>query len=71
VAVLVLFVTQLVCWTQVIFAWGFVAGRYAHSFVHCGSNNVMRRFYAFLFSNFFLVCMWGMLAWQLFTVKVG
>lgn len=70
-AVLVLFATHLVCLPQVIFAWGFVAGRYAHSAIQCGSNNVMRRFYAFLFSNFFLVAMWGMLAWQLFTVKQG
>lgn len=71
VAVLVLFSAQLVCTTQLIFAWGFVVGRYAHSFIHCGSNVVMQRFYAFLFSNFFLLAMWIMLTWQLFTVKLG
>lgn len=71
VAALTLYAMQTASMTQVLFAWGFVLGRYAHSFIQCGSNNVMRRFYAFLFSNFFLVAMWGMLAWQLFTVKMG
>lgn len=71
VAVLTLFAAQLVCLPQLIFAWGFVVARYAHSFIHCGSNVVMHRFYAFLTSNTFLACMWAMLTWQLFTVKTG
>jgi hypothetical protein len=49
-------------------AWGFVAGRYAHSYIHCTSNIVMRRFYAFLFSCFCLIGMWGILAYQLLFV---
>ncbi len=65
--VLTLFVTQLVSLPQLVLAWGFVLGRVAHSFIQCGSNTVMHRFYAFVFSNFFLVCMWGLLAWQLLT----
>lgn len=69
--VLTLYATQMVNMTVVLFSWGFVAGRYAHSFIQCGSNNVMRRFYAFLFSNFFLVALWLTLAWQLIFLKQG
>lgn len=67
VAALVLFSAKLVCMPQLVFAWGYVVTRYAHSYIHCGSNVVMQRFYAYLASGFFLVCMWAMLTWQLFT----
>lgn len=68
VAVLILYSTQLVCMAQLVFAWGYVIARYTHSFIHCGSNVVMHRFYAYLASCFFLLCMWGMLTWQLLNV---
>lgn len=67
VAVLILYSAKLVCMPQLVFAWGYVLARYAHSYIHCGSNVVMQRFYAYLVSCFFLVCMWAMLTWQLLT----
>lgn len=67
VAVLTLYVTQLVILPQVVLAWIYVAARYTHSFIHCTSNVVMRRFYAFLVSCLTLLAMWVVLAIQLLT----
>jgi hypothetical protein len=68
VAVLAIYATSLTCAAHLVLAWGYVAGRYAHSYIHCTSNIVMRRFYAFLFSCFCLIGMWAMLAYQLLFV---
>jgi len=43
-------------------AWGYVALRALHSFIHCTYNKVMHRFYAFLASNLLLWILWGVLA---------
>ena len=67
VAVLTLYVTQLVVLPQLVLAWIYVAARYAHSGIHCTSNVVMNRFYAFLTSCLALLCMWILLAVQLLT----
>lgn len=67
VAVLTLYVTQLVILPQLVLAWVYVAARYAHSYIHCTSNVVMRRFYAFLVSCLTLLAMWIVLAIQLLT----
>ena len=67
VAVLTLYVTQLVVLPQLVLAWVYVAARYAHSGIHCTSNVVMNRFYAFLASCLALLCMWILLAVQLLT----
>lgn len=67
VAVLTLYVTQLVIMPQLVLAWIYVAARYTHSFIHCTSNVVMRRFYAFLVSCLTLLAMWVVLAIQLLT----
>ncbi|MDX2218239.1 MAG: MAPEG family protein [Burkholderiales bacterium] len=67
VAVLTLYVTQLVILPQVVLAWIYVAARYTHSYIHCTSNVVMRRFYAFLVSCLTLLAMWIVLAIQLLT----
>jgi hypothetical protein len=67
VVVLTLYVTQLVILPQLVLAWIYVAARYAHSFIHCTSNVVMRRFYAFLVSCLTLLAMWIVLAIQLLT----
>ncbi|MBL8517644.1 MAG: MAPEG family protein [Betaproteobacteria bacterium] len=67
VALLALYITQLVILPQLVLAWVYVAARYAHSFIHCTSNVVMRRFYAFLVSCLTLLAMWILLAYQLFT----
>ena len=65
VAALTIFVTGNICVPHLILAWGYVVARYAHSFIHCTSNVVMHRFYAFLASCVLLVCIWLMLAYQL------
>ena len=68
VATLTIYAAGLICMPHLILAWGFVIARYAHSFIHCTSNVVMHRFYAFLTSCVLLVCIWLMLAYQLFTL---
>jgi len=67
VACLTIYVTANICLPHLILAWAYVAARYTHSFIHCTSNNVMRRFYAFATSCFLLLFMWLMLAYQLIT----
>ena len=47
---LYLFVTKQVDALYVLAAWFFFIGRVAHSIVHCTFNNVIIRFYCFLFS---------------------
>ena len=46
-------------------AWAFVALRAVHSLVHCTSNRVMHRFYAYLGGALALWALWGVLAWGL------
>ena len=65
VAVLTIHAAGFICLPHLIFAWGFVVARYAHSYIHCTSNVVMNRFYAYLTSGLFLLCTWLMLAYQL------
>ena len=43
-------------------AWAFVATRIVHAFIHITSNNVIRRFYAFLAGAIILIAMWGLFA---------
>jgi len=42
----------------VVLAWIYVALRYAHSWVHLTSNNVLSRFRLFALSMFVLVVLW-------------
>ncbi len=65
VALLTIYITNNICLPHLLLAWGYVAARYAHSFIHCTSNNVMHRFYAFVTSCTLLACIWLMLAYQL------
>lgn len=67
VALLAIYVTGFTSLPYLIFAWGFVAARYAHSYIHCTSNVVMQRFYAYLASFVFLISIWTLLAWHLLT----
>ena len=62
---LTLYVTNLAGPVHVALAWGYVAARYAHSFIHCTTNVVMHRFYAFVTSCTLLVILWVMMGWQL------
>jgi hypothetical protein len=65
VAVLVIHASALTSVAYVALAWGYVAARYLHSYIHCTSNVVMNRFYAFLTSCFCLIGMWLLLAYHL------
>jgi len=40
-------------------AWGFVAARLAHAFVHLGGNRVRHRLRVFLAGWIFLLALWG------------
>lgn len=44
-----------------IFAWGFVVARLAHSWIHLTYNNVIHRLWAFMTGNFCVLVMWGLL----------
>ena len=65
VSALTIYATGLICLPHLILAWCYVIARYVHSLIHCTSNVVMQRFYAFVTSCLFLLCIWLMLAYQL------
>jgi hypothetical protein len=65
VAVFTIHISGLTNTVYLVLAWGYVAARYVHSYIHCTSNIVMNRFYAFLTSCFCLIGMWLLLAYQL------
>jgi len=67
VAVLLVFTAGFFCTAHLVLAWIFVAARATHSFIHCTSNVVMLRFYAFLTACTALSIMWLMIAYQLAT----
>jgi hypothetical protein len=69
VAVLTIFVAGFFCTAHLVLAWLYVAARATHSFIHCTSNVVMHRFYAFVTSCTVLSIMWLMIAYQLATLK--
>ena len=48
-------------------AWGYVALRYVHSFVHCTYNRVMHRFMAYAASCIVLMLIWARLAAYVLT----
>jgi hypothetical protein len=48
-------------------AWGYVALRYIHSFVHCTYNRVMHRFMAYAASCIVLIFIWARLAAYILT----
>lgn len=48
-------------------AWGYVALRAAHTYVHLTSNNVIRRFQLFIASSIVLCAMWALFAVRLLT----
>ena len=67
VAVLLVFNAGFFCVAHLVLAWIFVVARAAHSYIHCTSNVVMLRFYAFLTACTTLSIMWLMIAYQLAT----
>ena len=67
-AMLTIFSANLTSATFIVMAWGYVAARCAHSAIHCTSNHVMRRFYAFATSFTLLLLIWILIAYQLLSI---
>ncbi len=65
VGVIFTYITHQVTLALVLFAWAYVAIRYAHSFVHLTSNDVLTRFRLYFASNLFLLALWVGLLLQL------
>ena len=45
-------------WAMTALAWLYVASRVAHTLIHVGGNNVLRRFQAFVLGLTILLCLW-------------
>jgi hypothetical protein len=58
VIVILAYVTHHVSWPMVGLAWGYVAIRYVHSYVHLGSNDVLLRARLYFASGLVLAAMW-------------
>jgi hypothetical protein len=65
VTAIMIYVTHQVNYWLVALAWLYVALRYAHSYVHLTSNDVIVRFSFYLASGIVLAVMWTMLLIQL------
>ncbi len=65
--VITIFAAKLTSPLLVALAWVYVAARAAHSLIHCTTNIVMQRFYAFLVSCSVLVLMWLAVLVKLFN----
>jgi hypothetical protein len=62
VALLTIFSANIASLAYLLLAWCYVAARHVHSYLHCGSNRVMHRFYAFATSCFLLLAIWLLIA---------
>jgi hypothetical protein len=60
-------ITQLTSVLLLACAWGYVALRAAHSYVHLTNNKVIRRFQIYVASTIVLYVMWGLFAVRLLT----
>ena len=50
---------------EVALAWGYVALRALHSFIHVTYNRVVHRFFVYAASTLVVFALWARLAWQL------
>ncbi len=66
VLVLLILVTGVQSTSLLYMAWGYVALRYVHAFIHISYNQVLHRFGVFILSCAWLLVMWGLFMWQLF-----
>lgn len=64
-ALVVAFLTAQVNVLTLSLAWIFVASRYLHSAIHCGSNRIRYRLPVFFFGCLVLWLLWGVLAYGL------
>ena len=67
VAALAAFALKVVTPLLLALAWIYVACRVAHSLIHCTTNRVRHRFYAFFASHVVLFALWVVLAASIFT----
>jgi hypothetical protein len=65
VVVIVTYITRQQSPWMIGWAWAYVAARYAHSYVHLTSNDVLTRFRLFIGSDLILALMWGSLLLRL------
>lgn len=63
-----LLITGLADAVVIVLAWAFVASRILHSVVHTGSNDMARRFQAFLAGAAILIGMWAWFGLRLYVV---
>ena len=63
-----LLVTGLADAVAVVLAWIFAASRIVHSYIHIGSNIVIRRFRAFLLGFIVVVLMWAWFGLRLYVI---
>lgn len=62
---LVAYAAHLAHPAYVAIAWAYVAARIVHSAIHCTTNRVKHRFFAFAASFWLLVALWALIAWDL------
>jgi len=62
---LVIYSINAVSMTAIILAWMFALSRYAHAYVHIGSNYVPMRLQMFLLGCFVLIALLLLVAWKL------
>ena len=65
VAIITVYVTQMVDVTFVILASVFVLFRYLHSLIHIGYNRVTHRFSVYIISTFTLWIIWLLIGYRL------
>lgn len=68
---LVLYSIDAVGAVALVFAWLFALSRYAHAYVHIGSNYVPMRLRMFLIGCLVLIGMFMLVAWQLAFGSLG
>lgn len=64
-------ITKMTTWLLLACAWGYVALRAGHTFIHLTSNKVIRRFQMFVASTIVLYVMWGIFAVRLVLAGGG
>lgn len=68
---LVLYSINAAGMVALVLAWLFVLSRFAHAYVHIGSNYVPMRLRLFLFGCFVLIALLVNVAWKLATVTIA
>ena len=63
--IILLYITSMANTVFMILTSLFAVLRYVHSYIHCGSNNVMQRFYVFVASAILLWLSWILFAFEL------